>query len=177
MSCIRRSEFLHLRIHCVFLGWLTNDCTLRSGLRFESRRETNYKAYLCYLTCVEVCISLKSGSDRDFIVESRETLTTLADKYGSTERAPLLAHLELVRRFNLPEEEKIDLLKTYWTRFGHKAVVVEDLRQYWPVEGETESHGIMKEMLQKDLQGEEDVSVSHETCAGCRYTDHVYYLR
>lgn len=80
---------------------------------------------------------LRTGDGEKYLATARETLDGLATRFGNEERAPLLAQLEINRRLreigrsDASEEHGDDaLLLAYWTQFGHKGSVLDDLRPY-----------------------------------------------
>lgn len=95
---------------------------------------------------------------KDFLAESRETLEHLADKYGATERAPLLAHMELAKRLDL--SGRTELFATYWKHFGHKGTFLEDVHQLLP--GKTDAG--FDELKEQWLAIVRDVQVSAASC-------------
>ena len=135
---------------------------------------TNYKAYLSYLTCLFVILKQQTGqsrsSDRDYLADTRQTLMDLAEQFGSKERAPILALLEINRRLQPADraqtqttdagpEAKTDtlsLLKRYWTLFGDKGCVMDDLKVYWPNEAATslEAFSDMRAFLTEQIEGD-----------------------
>lgn len=99
-------------------------------------RETNYKAYLSLIDSLMV---LMKGDGKAHLATARETLDGLASRFGDQERAPLLAQLEINRRLRQGHVEHGDqaqahsdnsLLAAYWTAFGHKGSVLDDVSPY-----------------------------------------------
>lgn len=124
-------------------------------------RITNYKAYLGFISCLMVL----STDGQKYLDTARETLDGLASRFGSQERAPLLAQLEINRRLreaqlagDLSGAHGDDaLLLAYWEQFGHKGSVLDDLGRY--VDGQSQLVGVMKEAIEGD-------AVSPEECKG-----------
>jgi hypothetical protein len=137
-------------------------------------RVTNYKAYLSYIKCLFVILKQQTAppnrSDRDYLADARQTLLDLAEQFGSRERAPVLALLEINRRLQSPDEaprqdrdalsdsktETIPLLKRYWTLFGDKGCVMDDLKVYWPTETDSSSDAFndLRAFLTEQIQGD-----------------------
>lgn len=80
------------------------------------------------------------------MLESRETLWTLAERFQSKERAPLLALIQMNSSLPLKSEDKTrglgSLFKVYWERFGSRGCVMDDLRHHLKI-------------VERDLEGEE----------------------
>ncbi|KAJ9115879.1 hypothetical protein QFC22_005021 [Naganishia vaughanmartiniae] len=102
----------------------------------EDIPETNYKAYLSLISSLMVLLSKDDGNH---LTTVRETLDGLALRFEDQERAPLLAQLEINRRLRESHVEHGDqaeahsddsLLMAYWTAFGHKGSVLDDLAPY-----------------------------------------------
>lgn len=128
----------------------------RQGERFDFRRRcavspdslprhvtdlassiTNYKAYLSFISTLMVLLA--RGNGEKHLQTARQTLGDLAKRFGNQERAPLLACLEINRRLREAQVEveassedhgDETLLHSYWTDFGHKGSVLDDLGPY-----------------------------------------------
>lgn len=113
-------------------------------------RVTNYKAYLCFVSCLMALLS--TGDGDKYLDTARETLDGLATRFGSQERAPLLAQLELNRRLRERSGESVSgehsddvFLSAYWTQFGHKGSVLDDLKPY--VDGQSGLVAVMRDAV------------------------------
>ena len=130
-------------------------------------RVTNYKAYLSYITSLFAILGKKTTDDRDYLTDTRQTLLDLADQFGKKERAPLLALLEINKRAQLiqvsPSDDQANglmsqietsnLLERYWKTFGDKGCVMDDLRPYWPKDGE-EGGEPLRTFLKEQIEGD-----------------------
>ena len=84
-------------------------------------------------------VLLAGERGRQYLQTALQTLNDLSKRFGNQERAPLLARLEINRRLRelqaeveAPTGEDGDdaLLQAYWTDFGHKGSVLDDLGPY-----------------------------------------------
>lgn len=114
-------------------------------------RNTNYKAYLSFITCLFVLLrqqQVDNGSQdrRDYLQDARTTLVDLADRFGSKDRAPILALLEINLRIAQAAAvgtvlsisagsatDSFELIQRYWTLFGDRGCLFDDLKPYWPL--------------------------------------------
>ncbi|KAJ9107736.1 hypothetical protein QFC21_001197 [Naganishia friedmannii] len=103
----------------------------------EDTPETNYKAYLSMISSLMVLLT--KGDGKAHLTTALETLDDLASRFGDQERAPLLARLEInrrLRRSHVEHGEQVEshsddcLIAAYWTAFGHKGSVLDDLAPY-----------------------------------------------
>jgi hypothetical protein len=121
-----------------------------------------------------------STDGQKYLDTARETLDGLASRFGSQERAPLLAQLEINRRLreaqltgDLSEAHGDDaLLLAYWEQFGHKGSVLDDLGRY--VDGQSQLVGVMKEAIEGDAVSPESVKAA---MLNRPQTDYKEYIR
>jgi len=90
-----------------------------------------YRNYAYYLHSISASKALLA-SRPDLVKRFISRLDELYVQYGTKERAPLLAKLELDLHLSnsdmaLPEDEWKQLVSEYWTRWGAKGSIVPEL--------------------------------------------------
>lgn len=117
-----------------FLGnWTSDDLAYVNVVHQGPGLMNRYRNYAYYQHSISASKALLSTRP-DLVGAFFAKLDQLHQQYGSKERAPLLAKLELdlesVERSNdlaLVEDEWMRLVKDYWTRWGSKGSIVPEL--------------------------------------------------
>jgi hypothetical protein len=128
---------------------------------------SRYRNYAYYQHSIAASRALQA-TRQDLVNAFITKLVDLHTKYGSKERAPLLAKLELdlilVERssdLSLGEEEWKKLFTEYWTRWGSKGSIVPELEA---IAGDRREW--VQELLERRI-AEGQVCPTRLPCEGC----------